>query len=436
LTGHASRTGRLITLCLLTLAAGCGNNPEDLWASNTALVAVDTGPSGSFQELRADRTLISERDNPPIFGWIPFTGTVVSSPSSHDSFLTRSLVWTQTEFRFDGSQGHTFTDTRNPDGMLSVAPIGQRTDQNYIRYHTNGLLLQPGDPVHLALQKHVYLGRPYSGHWEWETFPSGSAAAGSIELDPTTALVPVRVLRIDEPGVTQPWALSEALAQMWFDGRAVDHSQTSLSSGGSLNSFVNDQDPRPTYENGQVEPWGPSAMAGTAGGTEEQQPDAVWCVCSSFHKNIQFRLVDFQEVNAGSFSQACAATASLTDHLFAQTCLRGWTSVADRVHPLPNAVTLAFVHNYAASGDAVAEAFPGDGVVVSDLGLKDATGNVNPENILAHELGHILGGAAPEFLDGFHGPGTIHNLMNDASPVLTAAQCSIAFATAQILAIH
>ena len=49
--------------------------------------------------------------------------------------------------------------------------------------------------------------------------------------------------------------------------------------------------------------------------------------------------------------------------------------------------------------------------------------------MIAHELGHMLGGFAPEFSDGYR-EGDNPNLMAGGAPVLTARQCEIAYQAA------
>jgi hypothetical protein len=433
---RSSRVSRspkwLIMVISALLFGGCNDpGPEDLWASNTAEVAVETGDG--WGQIRNSRPLTVLRDNPSLWGYLRFEGTVVAGlpPEGravpHDSSGTHYSVWNRSEFRFTAPEGATYSDDFN-DGYLGVAAVGGGVRDGYVRYHTNGLLLEPGRPTRIALQLHEFVGRPYEGHWRWRDFINASAA-GEVRLDPRTAVVPVRVILVDEPG--QPrWIMSEARAQLWFDGRTVDRRGTSVSAGGSLNGFVADHDPRPRYGQGITEPWGPDATRGITSATGVQQVDSVWCICGKRRStNIQFRLTGFQHVSAETAGERCSRASGIADRLVAQTCLRAWISAARRElsGPSDRAVWIAFVHDYAASGSAVGEAFLDDGIIMSDEGLSSHHGARHPENVMAHELAHFLGGNSPLFIDGYHPPDTRENLMNDGSPVLTEEQCNVAY---------
>jgi hypothetical protein len=423
---------------LAVIAAACDPGPEDLWASHTAPVAVDTG--NGWGQIRTGRPLVTHRDNPPIWGYLRFDGDVrpgarPQGPAlAHDSSLTAYSIWNRTEFRFTAPEGATYQDDFN-DGFLGVAAVGGGVANGNVRYHAGGLLLSPGRDTRITLQQHEFEGQPYEGAWRWREFPNASAA-GDIRLDPRTAVVPVHVLLVDEPN--QPrWGVSEALAQLWFDGRTVDRRMTSTSAGGSLNAFVADQDPRPDYGRGITEPWGPDANRGITSSTAIQQIDSVWCRCGvAYGKNIQFRLIGFQHVASNTGSARCANASRITDHLVAQTCVRSWIAAARRDAPgSERAIWVAFLHNYRASGSAVGQAFLGDGIIVSDQGLAGHIGARHPETTIAHELGHILGGQSYQFNDGYHPANVSENLMNDGSPVLTSEQCDIAYAAARARAL-
>src|SRR5207247_6839078 len=103
-----------------------------------------------------------------------------------------------------------------------------------MRYHTNGLQLVPGVPVDCLLQRRVFVGEPYKdGHWEWQAFPD---ARGQVLLDVSTRVAGVKIIAVTEPGGEAP-RTTQALAQLWIDGRTVDRLAQQTSNGGSLNSY-------------------------------------------------------------------------------------------------------------------------------------------------------------------------------------------------------
>jgi hypothetical protein len=430
-------------VCALTVA-GCGEQPlgpEDIWASNTALVAVDAGTLvrgteslTNWGQLRQGRTLTVTRDNPPIWGYIPFTGTVRGTPltagptvNRHDTRMAHSYLWDTNDFRFSGTADLTPTDELNPSGLreMGIAPVGP-FEPGHIRYHTNGLRLTPGSPATIGLERSV-------GFDQWEPYTNQSAA-GALVLDPRTAVVPVQILLVDDPNDTRQFVVSEALAQLWVDGRTVDRLSTTYADGRLQGVYVQDRDARPNYQGDQHEPWGPDETAGRTLGPLNQHIDEVWCQCAFFDHNIQFRLVNFEHVpSASPRTPVCTHPDDIPNGFLSEDCVRDWTAAARHtpsgLHPL----TLAFVHSFVYQF-ADADSFPAqNGTIVSDTALfGDTTGFA--QHVLAHELGHLLGGTDNLFSDYAINQAPHPNLMRKSGPVLTADQCAIAYEKAKRLA--
>lgn len=447
--GNRARPLVAMVVVMAMTGAGCTGpyapGPEDVWAANTALVAVDKGTLAvgtadwaDWGHLRQGQTLIVERDNPPIWGYIPYSGSVMRTPfsagpdlSRRDTPMAQSYVWDTNDFRFAAPAAIVPSDELNQGGALGIAPVGP-IEPGYLRYHTNGLLLTPGTTVTLGLERQVRTGTS----WEWQPYANQSAA-GSMELDPATAVVPVQVLLVDEPNDTTPWAVSAALAQLWLDGRTVDHLHTAHS-GADLNAFVQDRDARPSYEDDHREPWGPDETAGRQGGPSNQQIDEIWCQCAFFHKNIQFRLVNVEHVPSAPTPGAadCLLPSNISTAGQGKSCLLGWIAAA---HPPSGLTTLSlvFVHDFtfSSNGDgSVAQAWSSaNGAIVSDRSLSGSIGSNFPQAALAHELGHILGGDDPRFSDD-RNPSPAQNLMISHAPILTPDQCSIAYQRARQIA--
>ena len=107
----------------------------------------------------------------------------------------------------------------------------------------------------------------------------------------------------------------------------------------------------------------------------------------------------------------------------------GWVA-ASTPADAPPALPIVVVVDYPGLSfdrHAVAESFPGRGILYGERGVLANTGGSHPENTLAHEIGHYLGGDTL-FFDGAFGP---RNLMADGSRNLTRDQCETAYRNAE-----
>jgi hypothetical protein len=190
------------------------------------------------------------------------------------------------------------------------------------------------------------------------------------------------------PPVDPPITL--ALAQLWFDGRTVDRIDQSVLSGGSLYSYVADQFPIATAID-PSRPWSPvSDYAVDHEDAYRQQVDSVWCLCDQYGMNIQFRLVEYVVTNSDVTPDTlCHNPANWNSRETASTCLNEWIAAAARPSP-SGTINIVFIHHYF---NSQAEAFPpGNNIVVSEDDFREVANEFNPQNTLAHEIGHILGG--------------------------------------------
>ncbi|HMJ83104.1 MAG TPA: hypothetical protein VK504_08060 [Vicinamibacterales bacterium] len=362
------------------------------------------------------------RDNPPLSGILGAERGTFTFETPAPPVPARSVVWDLFEIVFDRSGGHTFRDSRNVDGLLGVAPVGPQpgTRPAIIRWQANGLLLVPGQPVSLHMRRRVFHGEPFVGQWQWDDLPD---TGSNVVLDSRTKIVGVSVIVVTEPGGTRP-RMDRRLAEMWIDSRAVDRLESAFSRGGSLNARVYDADHRELLDVAQTA----SPSNGRANPLIMQIPDEVWTVCGErYGMNIQFRLVNYGEVSA-DVRPNCAHAATQPD-TGTPYCVGGWVAEAIPAGSAPT-IPLVFVRHY--GGIGVAQAWPRQGILFGELEVFGNIGARNPQNTLAHEIGHYLGGDVL-FLDGAFGPS---NLMADASRNLTREQCATAYSNADAYAVH
>jgi hypothetical protein len=357
------------------------------------------------------------RDNPPLTGFVrihPYS--ITGSPPAtvpRTSPVASSFVWSGTEYRFGGSFGHTFHDERNAEGYLGLSHVGSapRPGTIEIRYHSNGLQLTPGNPVHLQLQQ-----RERSRAWV-----DVPGVQGNVVLDPSTRIVGVSVIVVREPNDPAP-ATTEALAQMWFDGREVDRVQTSISSGGALNAFISDQLPRPAWTEAAFD----NPSEGHRADAFRQEVDSVWCYCGRFGRNIQFRLVRFVAIDRTRITGVAEGINMIQSPRDRERWVRNVVAAAVPKGGPPS-IPVIVVKEYTVGLEGPGQAWP-DGIVIGE-NLYTDIGRLNRQNGLAHELGHVLGFDAagnldPSFYDLTSGP---PNLMRDSSGILTERQAQVAY---------
>lgn len=395
-------------------------------------VAVHTGNSWTI--MRDGNRITTYRDNPPLSGLLDISpGQIVRTPAESPYFrvVNRSLeaafIWDRVDFRFDGSVGRTFQSDQNGEGFLGISPVGTLPSSRLplARWHSNGLLLRPGEPVNLQLQKRRFVGQPYTGQWQWQNVPS---AAGSIVLDQSTIIVGVTVIVVRQ--TNEPMSTNRALADLWFDGRTVDRLGQSLSSGGNLNSYITDHDQRSTWDPNRFDDPNQGRTVGALG----QEIDSVWCYCGiHYRQNIQFRLVRYREIRSDEIPNYPSDIGTIS-----ATQLPYWVGAAlARVNQLesvpadaPPTIPIVIIRNYGRTG--VAQAWQ-QGIIMGETDVFSNIGSFFPQHTIAHELGHVLGFGSLLFLDGGGGP---NNLMSNSAPILNNEQCAIAYRAAGTYAIR
>jgi len=400
-------------LCMVLVVAAVAAAACDPGDPRQAIVAVHTG--AAWEPVPDNQTVTVLRDNPPLTGFFSMgpRGNAVSQPRDRNELLAQPFIYDGIDFRLDRTLGHTFMDARNGDGLLGIAPVGPFTAMPppITRWHSNGLQLRPGDVVPIHMQRRVFVGEPYTGHWEWQDM---TGTDGSVRLDVSTRIVGVHIIKVTEPGGQAP-RLQRDDFELWLDGRTIDRTMPASSNGGALNSYIVDHDPRPGYDIArfdEVDDGRPFSVA-------VQEPDAVWNVCGErYGENIQFKLVAYTEVMADAVSQNCAHAATLPSS-GTPYCVGGWATVGmppDAPPSIPVAIVTSF------QGQGVAQTWS-QGII---FGQSSVFGNGGDNrNVLAHEIGHFLGYSDSSFLDG---GAPAPNLMTDLSRNLTQHQCDVAYA--------
>jgi hypothetical protein len=434
-----------LAVVALFVLTGCGTSipPQeaavDLQLLTAAKIAVNTGNPVGFKwdiDEPAGSTVTVYRDNPPLMGLlnVPPGGSIQRTPVESvpyhvTSYLTEPFLWNGMNYRFAGSDGATFMDKFNPDGYLGITHLGplpsaSQAFPSAIHWHTNGLQLVPGQPAHLQLQRLVFV----SGSWTWQDVPDVQA---TLDLDPSTVIDAVEVIVVHVPGQEMP-RTDRALAQLWFDGRTVSRLGSFVADGSSVKAFLADHDPRVvwslTTDNMNDADQGRASRSPLA----QQDPDAIWCQCAMTQRNIQFRLVRYEEVSS-DVVPGCAMVGSVYFTGDYESCVSAWAQYVQAHSNTPYAhpiIPIVVLSNYPETG--AAQAWP-EGIVI---GEHDITRGRDPNHTLAHELGHFLGFSGPtenpQFADFFGGT---QNLMHSGT-VLTVGQCSVAYTRAQAFALQ
>lgn len=417
---YLKRIGMFSVVAITILLVNC--EPPD--PRNFPLV-VHTG--AEWRVMSNGNPITTYRDNPPLTGIVTIApGQVLNTPSGTPYFrvdnprIQGAFIWDHVDFRLEGSFGKTFRSDQNVDGFLGISPAGPlpSSGARRARWHSNGLLLRPGETINLDLQRRRFVGAPYTGQWRWESVPDADAG-GRLVLDQGTALVGVTVIVVRQG--EERMISNRALAELWFDGRTVDRLGQSLSSGGNLNSYITDRDLRSTYDPDQFD--NPSQGRSIASGLM-QEIDKVWCYCGvHFQKNIQFRLVRYREILSSEIANFPADISAISG-----TQLEYWVAaVASHVNQLagvpadaPPTIPIVIVSRYGRTG--VAQTWR-TGIIFGEQDVFTNGGGF-PEHTMAHELGHFLGGDSSIFNDGVV---AAPNLMSGNAPVLLSQQCDVAY---------
>ncbi|HET7712383.1 MAG TPA: hypothetical protein VFL80_10680, partial [Thermoanaerobaculia bacterium] len=398
--------------------------PDDPERLRNATVAVHTGTQ--WRQLSDGRRIVTFRDNPPITGVIDLTPGWVYSSTAGSFADTRSVfwrrfaryqTWSDSDHKFTGAEIRTFRDPDNAAGELGVAAVGNLPAESSalrrLRFHSNGLLLEPGSPVAIALQRR-------------STGPAWSMvgnAHGTIELDERTAIVPVAVAVIREAAATPP-AIDLALAQLWSDSRSINRSMVATSQRSS-SLLVLDRDPLPGWTVDRLMDPGTGRALVSA---FAQDPDLVWSQCGQYGHGIQFRLVRFGTVDATSAGPRCgniSGPGTTAPPSTIESCITGWGEALKRqTGNTTPAITIAFTADYQIAR-GVAQAWR-TGILFGWAAVFSQT--TDQTRTIAHEIGHVLGYGSALFYDGAGGPG---NLMAGGGAALTREQCQAAYPTAQ-----
>jgi hypothetical protein len=440
----------LFSVVIIGLFSGCGSSSNSLQAQ----LAVYDGLI--WHKLYNGNHVTVYRDNPPLSGKVDIRpGKVQSRPVRDTDVLglhfvrgvfAQGYLWSNIDIRIDGANNWTYRDKRNADGYLGVAPVGKpmelaNQDPSSLRWHSNGLLLQPNVPIALQLQRRKFVVEGNAGRWIWESAPG---AQGTVVLHESTIIVGVTVAVVTEPGNRPPSGVDEALAQLWFDGRAVDRLSTFVGASQpdprdapemALSTYISDRDPRPFWNEASTDPnQGKYDNRG-------QEVDAVWCYCGvHYGKNIQFRLVRYVEISS-DIAPGCAniATADVRYQTQLRSCVGRW---ADEVRRAGGSAGVqptvpVFIVQTLASSPGNAEAWR-EGIVI---GLPAFTANPNtsyhPETVLAHELAHFLGWNSPLGEGPLEHSGAPRDTLPDTGePRLTRSQCDAAYEAARLFAIR
>lgn len=425
---HINLMALMVMPALILLCVSCDpNNPR-----NTP-VAVHTGSGWSI--MRDGNLITTYRDNPPLSGLVDISpGQILRTPSDSPYFrvenpnLAAAFIWDRIDFRFDGSFGRTFQSDQNNDGILGISPAGPLPSSSVplARWHSNGLLLRPGEAVSLQLQHRRFVGEPYSGQWQWQSVPR---AAGSIVLEQNTIIVGITVIVVRQGD--ERMSTTRALAELWFDGRTVDRLGQSFSSGGNLNSYITDRDPRSTWDPNLFD----NPNQGRNTGPLAQEIDSVWCYCGiHYRQNIQFRLVRYREIQSSEIPNypSDVSTISITELPYWIGTTASYVNQLEGV-PADAAPTIPIViiRQYSPRR-GVAQAWQ-QGIIMGERDVFSNIGAFFPQHLIAHELGHVLGYNSPLFYDG---AGGANNLMSNSAPILLNEQCSIAYAAASTFAVR
>lgn len=372
---------------------------------------------------RSNATLLRRAPNDPAFATKSLTGGFLGA-----------FVWDRADARL-GWQIASGDVLRQ--GELSVTQLPEYRfgafDVDAVRWRSNGLQLRAGETASVTLRERLY--NPTKQAWEWY-YPT--QATGRVTLAPHTRIVAITVGVIVINGERPDQSagqLTEADAEAWFNGRHVDQQHVAVSDNSrNLNVVVLDRDPRPAWTLANYN----DASAGRSQNNlaTMQDPDHVWSQCgAAFGVGIQFRMVRYQRIEASRGGIGCDVIArnpqpaGLPPRSF-ERCFTEWANLTEM--PGQRSIPIVVVPRYFAAGrgqGAYAEEFLHRIV----LGLLDQASSDHPhrENIIAHELGHALGGTRG-FADNYVDPSDhpVQNLMNDWSPRLTRAQCEEAWGNA------
>ncbi|HSP17108.1 MAG TPA: hypothetical protein VLV78_20365 [Thermoanaerobaculia bacterium] len=411
--------------------------PDDPEEQRTATLLVHTGLE--WKILSDERRVTTYRENPPMTGVLDLTpGWMFRTDADSSAPTTRSYwtlnanyqAWFASEHKLT-TTGRTFRDDLNPDGVLSVAAAGSIPDEAHalqrIRFHSNGLILEPGVPVDVRLQR-----RALGAAWN-----DVGTAFGTVVLDPSTIVVGIAIAIIREPNTPLP-DVDRSLAERWIDGRGV-YRRLSSSTETRSSGLVLDRD---LHRNWTVDHLDDPRSVREEQNRYGQDPDRIWSQCGRYGKNIQFRLVRFgivdSDVPAGTSSSpntGCRNPSSVTPGVAPSVmpyCISGWGAALRRqTGNTQPAIDVAITKDYPQLG-RVAEAWR-TGTLFPTGTLMWAT---RVHNVLAHEIGHVLGFEGGEentmFIDGWGG---IDNLMAGGGEQLTREQCSIAYEHARNFAV-
>ena len=307
--------------------------------------------------------------------------------------------------------------------------------------------MRPGDLAEFQLQQLTRSGTPYNYQFIYQDVPGNSV---NLLFDPTAVLVGVKVIILDLPGQQVPLT-TEALAQLWFDGRSVNRGPLYRSNGGSASLPFVDMDPRPDWSGSDFDNVG----NGRRNTSFTQEIDSIWSQCGDGRTargvDIQFRLVSFHELSAATIPSNCYV--SLTDPQWISTsqasatswCIGNLAAIVDALDPPGPPTIHVFIARYAdlnprpiGGGTAAAAAFFGAGILLDERETITSPG-YSPypaahSSVIAHEIGHYLGEWDPLFQDS--PVGLTHNLMSTFEPILSPQQCLVARTMASTMSLR
>lgn len=438
----------LVAIAVGSVGGSCDGVPLEPvpWV---APFAVHTG--GGWRTAFLGNVIVTMRDNPPFSGLANLEpqGVMIGldrqpgdppRPFAHNIDRNAGgFAFLRTAFRIvvdEGVDGGIPQDALNPLGLLGVAPAIwdasatappdpsqlNQVGLTNVRWHSSGIQLRVGTDVPVHLERFRYFGEIYKGQWAWENVPEASTR---LRLHPSTRIVPIAAVRLIETnsqGQSVLPGVSREDIQMWFDGRAVETRAFASSSGGSSEMRVVDRDPRNHWSNREMEETG-LATNGRLDPDLVQEPDEVWSLCGQrYGMNIQFQTQTIADLDISDFQAPCNH-ASQTNALSFQQCIQRWREGAS----IPgNNIAVFVARVFAGQMAAPAQAAEG-GLVIGTNNLADAS---QGPNLLAHELGHVLGYGNNVFLDSFWTMGPPNLMGLGGSKELTREQCAIAYAAA------
>lgn len=411
--------------------------------------AVHTG--SGWRTAFLGNVVVTMRDNPPFSGLANLEpqGVMIGldrqpgdPPRPFAHTIDRNaggFAFLRTAFRIvvdEGVDGGIPNDALSPLGLLGVAPAIwdasatappdpsqlNQVGLTNVRWHSSGIQLRVGTDVPVHLERFRYFGEIYKGQWAWENVPEASTR---LRLHPSTRIVPIAAVRLIETNSQgQPVlpGVSREDIQMWFDGRAIETRAFASTSGGSSEMRVVDRDPRNHWSNSEMEETG-LATNGRLDPDLVQEPDEVWSLCGQrYGINIQFQTDIIVDLRLADIDAPCNR-ASLADPVTLQACIRVWRAEL-RVPERDTAVFISRV--FSGTLNAPAQAAAG-GLII---GTNEIVRSTQRSNLLAHELGHVLGYGSTVFLDTPWQMGPPNLMGPGGARELTREQCEIAYAAA------